>query len=123
MKMKNVLLASALTILAVFSSGTALAAAQTMPMGKHHAGMKCETCHTKANALKGNQFVVPDDKTCEGCHGSYASLREKTKGGSEPNPHHSAHFGDTLSCTACHKQHSEPKSYCNNCHDFKHKMP
>lgn len=92
MKMKNVLLASALTILAVFSSGTALAAAQTMPMGKHHAGMKCETCHTKANALKGNQFVVPDDKTCEGCHGSYASLREKTKGGSEPNPHYSPKF-------------------------------
>ena len=98
-------------------------AASAMPMGKHHAHMKCEACHTPQNAVKGNAFVPPSDKTCEGCHGSYKDLAKKTAGGSEPNPHYSAHYGTSLSCSACHKQHSEPKSYCNNCHAFRHTMP
>ena len=29
-------------------------AASAMPMGKHHAQMKCEACHTPQNAVKGN---------------------------------------------------------------------
>lgn len=121
MMKKQMLAAMAAAVLGAFALNAW--AAPAVPMGAHHAKMKCETCHTKNNAVKGNVFVPPSDKTCEGCHGSYASLAKKTAGGSEPNPHYSAHYGESLSCSACHRQHEKPQSYCNNCHDFKHKMP
>lgn len=115
---KQHLFALAAAILGSFAVN-AWAASAAVPMGAHHKSMPCETCH----AAKDGAFMVPADKTCEGCHGSYETLAKKTAGGSEPNPHQSAHYGTSLSCSACHSQHAEPQSYCNNCHEFKHKMP
>lgn len=116
---KQHLFALAAAILGTFAANAGAAPA-AVPMGAHHKTMQCESCHVNAGS---GSYTVPADKTCEACHGSYASLAKKTAGGSEPNPHASAHYGESLSCSACHSQHSEPKSYCNNCHEFKHKMP
>lgn len=73
-------------------------------------------------AVAGNKFVVPSDKTCMGCHGDYKAMAEKTKNLPEPNPHWSNHYGSGLSCTACHREHSQSKVYCNECHEFSYKI-
>ena len=54
----------------------------------------CAACHTKENAVAGNQFVTPDNKACLTCHQSYAAVAEKTKNlkNGEPNPHASHHL-------------------------------
>ncbi len=101
------------------------ACAADLQMSKHHAAAvkDCTVCHTQENAVAGNAFVVPDDKVCMSCHGSYESLAKKTDKLEEPNPHRSHHYGTSLSCSACHKEHSEPKAWCNECHEFKYTMP
>ena len=73
--------------------------------------------------MAGNAFVVPDDKQCMSCHGTYEALAKKTDKLDEPNPHRSHHYGTGISCTACHKEHSKPADYCNECHEFKYKLP
>ena len=105
------------SLLAVAVSATA---APTMK--PQHAFIKdCTTCHTQANVVAGNAFVVPDDKACEACHGSYDKVAKLTAGGEEPNPHFSNHYGQNLSCTACHAEHKASKVYCNDCHEFRFK--
>ena len=96
-----------------------------LQMSKHHAAVikDCAVCHTQDNAVAGNAFVVPHDKVCMSCHGSYEALAKKTENLSEPNPHRSHHYGTGLSCTACHAEHSQPRAYCNECHEFKYTMP
>ena len=113
-------------ILTALFAGTLLAAAAcasaSPAMKAQHAFIKdCAVCHTQENAVAGNAFVVPDDKACEACHGSYASLARKTAGGDEPNPHASNHYGQSLSCTACHAEHKASKVYCNDCHAVRFK--
>ena len=73
--------------------------------------------------MAGNAFVVPDDKQCMSCHGTYEALAKKTDKLDEPNPHRSHHYGTGISCTACHKEHIKPAAYCNECHEFKYKLP
>lgn len=101
------------------------AAAADYKVQKHHEAVikDCTMCHTKENAIAGNVFVVPSDKTCIACHGGYDTLAAKTNKLAEPNPHKSHHYGQNISCTACHKEHSKPTVYCNECHEFKYKMP
>lgn len=60
----------------------------------------CSACHTKENAVAGNPFVVPSDKACLACHGSYKDLAKKTENLPEPNPHASHHYGEGIACTA-----------------------
>ncbi|MBS5218444.1 MAG: cytochrome c3 family protein, partial [Sutterella wadsworthensis] len=31
-------------------------------------------------------------------------------------------YGSGLSCTACHREHSQSKVYCNECHEFSYKI-
>ena len=101
------------------------ASAADIKVQKHHEQVlkDCTICHTQENAVAGNAFVVPDDKVCTTCHGSYEALAKKTDKLDEPNPHASHHYGAGLSCTACHKEHSKPAVYCNECHQFKYKLP
>jgi len=67
-------------------SGNAISAEMTT---KHKAIKECSVCHTQENAVAGNAFVVPSDKTCIGCHGDYKALAAKTqpKDPHDPNPH------------------------------------
>ena len=122
--MKRTLLA------AIFAAcfGAAAIGAQAAPAGMptvkpYHQTIKdCAVCQTEENAGAGNKFVVPSDKTCMGCHGDYKAMAEKTKNLPEPNPHWSNHYGSGLSCTACHREHSQSKVYCNECHEFSYKI-
>lgn len=100
------------------SATTVMATPQMMQ--KHQAIKDCATCHTKENAVAGNAFVVPSDKTCIGCHGDYKALAAKTKPADphDPNPHASHHYGTNMSCTACHAEHKESRVLCNDCHNF-----
>lgn len=87
----------------------------------HHKALgDCALCHTQENAVAGNAFVVPDNKACLACHGSWQDLAEKTKPTDphEPNPHKSHHYGENMSCTACHAEHKESRVICNDCHAF-----
>ena len=52
----------------------------------HHQGLY-GLPDTQENAVAGNAFVVPDDKACLQCHGSYEAIAKRTAGGEEPNPH------------------------------------
>ena len=107
---------------AVFAMGvTQTASASTLK--PHHAAIikDCTVCHTQENAVAGNAFVVPDDKACLQCHGSYEAIAKRTAGGEEPNPHMSNHYGANLSCTACHAEHKDSRVYCNDCHEFRFK--
>ena len=52
----------------------------------HHKALgDCALCHTQENAVAGNAFVVPDNKACLACHGSWQDLAEKTKP-TDPSP-------------------------------------
>lgn len=105
----------------VFAVSTAFAA---MPTTKpYHQSIKdCSVCHTAENAVAGNAFVVPSDKTCQGCHGTYKDLAAKTANLGEPNPHASHHYGEGIACTACHKEHQKSEVYCSQCHPFKYSI-
>ena len=100
MKSLNLLVLAAALFIALPAS-----AQQVKP---YHQNIKdCAACHTKENAVAGNQFVTPDNKACLTCHQSYAAVAEKTKNlkNGEPNPHASHHYGEGIACTACHSEH------------------
>ena len=89
MKSLNLLVLAAALFIALPAS-----AQQVKP---YHQNIKdCAACHTKENAVAGNQFVTPDNKACLTCHQSYAAVAEKTKNlkNGEPNPHASHHYGE-----------------------------
>ena len=92
MKSLNLLVLAAALFIALPAS-----AQQVKP---YHQNIKdCAACHTKENAVAGNQFVTPDNKACLTCHQSYAAV-----------------------CTACHSEHKTSQVYCNNCHEFKYQI-
>lgn len=120
--MKNIF---SLTVAAALASCMAFSAqAAGIEVQPHHKNVltDCAICHTQENAVGGNAFVIPADKTCIGCHGGYDVLAKKTANLSEPNPHASHHYGKNISCTACHKEHQKPAAYCNECHGFNYKL-
>ena len=91
MKSLNLLVLAAALFIALPAS-----AQQVKP---YHQNIKdCAACHTKENAVAGNQFVTPDNKACLTCHQSYAAVAEKTKNlkNGEPNPHASHHYGEGI---------------------------
>lgn len=124
-KIQSLVAAFGLLCAAAMAAGAASAADMgSIKLSKHHQNVikDCTVCHTAENAVGGNAFVVPDDKQCMACHGSYDALAKKSEKLDEPNPHHSHHYGTGLSCSACHKEHSKPVVYCNECHQFKYSI-
>jgi hypothetical protein len=85
-----------------------------MPASHVHtlAGVTCEKCHGKTE----KQEIVEMSK-CITCH-SPAKLVEKTAKVKPENPHTSPHYGNSLDCTLCHRQHGKSENYCNQCHNF-----
>lgn len=117
--LKTKLFAAAMLAAALGLSTTANA--DPAELKPHHKALgDCALCHTQENAVAGNAFVVPDNKACLACHGSWQDLAEKTKPTDphEPNPHKSHHYGENMSCTACHAEHKESRVICNDCHAF-----
>ena len=87
---------------------------------EHHknAELSCKDCH-QDNKKK----VMPDQQVCLDCHGELSEIvalgeQPKSECNDDLNPHNSKHYSDSLSCFACHREHSESKIYCNNCHMF-----
>ncbi|WP_337410623.1 cytochrome c3 family protein [Parasutterella excrementihominis] len=37
----------------------------------------------------------------------------------EKNYHNSPHYGDTVSCLECHREHQPQQNLCKNCHVIK----
>ncbi|MDQ5986727.1 MAG: hypothetical protein CSYNP_02458 [Syntrophus sp. SKADARSKE-3] len=91
-----------------------------MPGGHVHrlSDITCASCHGK---VKKPEAVAMDK--CIACHGSTDKLAEKTSKVKPENPHTSPHYGTTLDCTLCHKQHAKSENYCNQCHKFDFKVP
>lgn len=82
------------------------------------SGVTCVSCHGKAK----KQEALAMEK-CVACHGSTDKLAEKTAKVKPENPHTSPHYGTTLDCNLCHKQHAKSENYCAQCHSFKFRVP
>lgn len=101
----------------MFSAASAAEVAG-VPMKDYHVkafggAVQCAVCH-ETNVPKSR----PNDKTCRICHGPM----EKIKTPDNPfdkKPHQSAHYADTLECTACHAEHKASKDLCSTCHNVK----
>ena len=95
-------LAAAFGLICAAAMAAAPAAAADMAsfkVQKHHEKVikDCTFCHTQENAVAGNAFVVPDDKQCMSCHGTYEALAKKTdKLGTEPASFTSLRHGNFL---------------------------
>ncbi|WP_376711935.1 cytochrome c3 family protein [Shewanella profunda] len=82
----------------------------------HHkeAGLKCNSCHIN------KPFDSVEMEQCLTCH---KLPEKKTDYHGAPDKHDSPHYGITLECENCHREHSESEDYCANCHDFNFKVP
>jgi hypothetical protein len=99
----------------------AQAAAQTPTLSAdmHKAkGVTCVDCHGKA----GKKAFVTAER-CLSCHGTPADLVRKTAAVKPENPHDSPHWGTTMECGVCHRQHEKTVNWCNHCHAFAFKVP
>jgi hypothetical protein len=81
-------------------------------------GVTCVDCHGTA---KKKTFVAAE--RCLGCHGPAADLLKKTAAVKPENPHDSPHWGPSMECNVCHRQHEKPVNWCNHCHAFAFKVP
>ena len=97
----------------------AAAQAPTLSADMHKAkGVTCVDCHGNA---KKKTFVAAE--RCLGCHGSPADLVKKTAHVKPENPHDSPHWGPTMECNVCHRQHEKTVNWCNHCHAYGFKVP
>lgn len=111
--MKRSLLASAFLAASLALSANAVGGGNFL--AERH-GDKCGQCHEERVPSK-----APKMAKCLKCHeGSYEALAKSTAD-THPNPHYT-HIGDK-ECAACHKGHEESELFCNDCHNFKLKMP
>lgn len=117
-------------------------------VSESHAALDCLICHANDASLdkvhegKTVEDKIPDhlkstkvnESVCEGCHGEYEDLAEKTtdlssltdKNGTCVNPHQIKDRGtgshDPISCSDCHKEHKSvevdttAKNLCLSCH-------
>jgi len=81
------------------------------------AGVSCEKCHGKVQKQKDVEMAK-----CLTCHNT-SKLLEKTAKVKPENPHTSPHYGDSLDCNLCHRQHGKSENYCNQCHQFNFIVP
>ncbi len=73
---------------------------------------QCIKCHEQKKPI-----VASGAFKCEKCHETAEDMVKETKGLGIRNPHHSIHYGTSLPCEECHKEHSEPYNYCTEaCH-------
>ena len=94
--------------------GTAFAASaqerQHKPYHKVLAG-KCAVCHGESSPKTVSKLL------CTKCHGSPEDMAQKTAALKVRNPHTSIHFGTSLPCEECHKEHRASYNYCTEaCH-------
>lgn len=108
--LKKIQLLVSIAFSCLMLSSTAMASNEYAVLNKAHKALPCETCHLTATPTN-----IPENKTCLNCHGSMESLVKQTSKYTL-NPHKSPHWGDSVPCGTCHKQHSKPIVYCEACH-------
>lgn len=81
-------------------------------------GVTCVDCH---GTSKKKTFVAAE--RCLSCHGPSADLVRKTAAVKPENPHDSPHWGPSMECGVCHRQHEATVNWCNHCHAFPFKVP
>ena len=115
--MKNIQWAVASALL-ISTFGLQAATLSGVPMKDYHMkalgpSLTCQTCHG---------VVVPQEKpsatACIKCHGTMDKIPTKPNA-YDKAPHASAHYGNTLECTACHAEHKASHAICNDCHNVK----
>jgi carbonic anhydrase len=101
----------AAVLFAVGAAGTV--SAQERKVKPYHdvlAG-KCAACHGESAP------ATVDKLLCAKCHGSPAEMAQTTAALTVRNPHTSIHFGTSLLCEECHKEHRPSYNYCTEaCH-------
>ena len=101
--------------LSVFVSATAVAGEKFLADRHVERGVNCQSCHGQSAPAK-----VPM-QTCLGCHGgSYAKLASRTE--DRDMNFHASHI-DEVNCSECHQGHRQSQLVCNQCHEFKVKVP
>lgn len=99
---KNMLMAMAASLL---MAGTAWAA-PSVTHKDHHKAIACVECHATPEGK-----APPASEACLACHGPMQDLIAKTAD-FKRNPHRSPHWGDTVPCYACHKEHKASELLC-----------
>ena len=95
------------------------AQAPTLTADLHKAkGVTCVDCHGNG---KKKTFVTA--VRCLSCHGPAADLVKKTAAVKPENPHDSPHWGPTMECNVCHRQHEKTVNWCNHCHAYGFNVP
>jgi nitrate reductase cytochrome c-type subunit len=79
-------------------------------------GLKCAQCHVEKVPSE-----APKMDRCLKCHGGSYEELGKSSAEKQPNPHYT-HVGDR-ECAVCHKGHTAPEFFCNDCHRFKVQLP
>lgn len=72
----------------------------------------CNACHV------GSPKEAVTDAACVQCHGEVATIKvDKEKLPlAEADPHKSLHYGNGVSCLACHSEHTRKAPVCTECH-------
>lgn len=111
--------ASLLTLAAAALFALNAAAADSFLADRHAArSVPCTGCHTAMPPTADN--TSPD--LCIKCHGgSYGALVKRTEGRGDIN-YHDTHIGEAA-CRECHHGHRSSDLICNQCHEFKAKVP
>lgn len=97
-------------LLMSFSSLGVSAEMAGVPVKHPQSVANCAACHNEAVPT-----TKPTTDKCISCHGPMKNIKvaQNPQG---KNPHNSDHYGDTIDCTACHKEHRPSKAVCVDCH-------
>lgn len=117
--MKYIAVAGCLLVLCIFFARYVAMSEDTVFLGDKHVkeyGLECSTCHTEVPPSKS-----PATKICIRCHGNLLDVGKNTELNELPNPH--INHNEELYCDDCHKGHKESVNFCDQCHDFKYRIP
>ena len=96
-------------VLSVFA-GNALAKDTLLDQTHFAAGVKCASCHGKAETREAVTMLK-----CVKCHNT-TKLAKKTADVKPTNPHKNRHFDTETTCSNCHNVHEKSQNYCEGCH-------
>ncbi len=111
--MKNIVLSMVAAFSIFLNPAFAQNQAMSGSMTRLHANVQCGQCHNNTQPMQ-----APQDTTCIQCHGKSSSIKLPVNV-NEKNYHNSPHYGDTVSCLECHREHQPQQNLCKNCHVIK----
>jgi hypothetical protein len=106
-------MATLIAVLFIAVGTAAAASAQERGHKPYHNFLAgdCAQCHGEKSPKAVSKLL------CVDCHGSPQDMAQKTAALKIRNPHISIHFGTSLPCEECHKEHKASYNYCTAaCH-------